>query len=337
MSKFKVGDRVKAYGRFGKVLEINSLGIIIECKKKSNGAQIARYPQKWVVWPDERQVELANARHELHVTCTDGITTTAAYKLDGKVEKTAKAVCCPSDTFNFNVGAELAIKRVLGVEDRPAQPAQPAPAPKQDEPRFKVGDRVTGKVAGWAKGVTGTVIDADQVGMVVSFEKVVSPSFGRGEHKFCAYQSDYEVEPCTEPEPEPKSKYEGMSNKELKIRLCAGHHCFASLGRYQDCPLGPACVRHVTNENRDEVIKYLINEDLAKRPKYYSGKVVCVWAEPDGEYFTAGGVYEYQEGYVKSNGSGCYNSGDPAKTKAQALNRAFVKFIEYKGEANGTT
>jgi len=74
---------------------------------------------------------------------------------------------------------------------------------------------------------------------------------------------------------------------------------------------------------------------LMDKPKYYSGKVVCVSAVPDETYFTIGKVYEYINGLIKSNlnMSGCsYNSTCPAKTKEEALNGRFVQFIEYKGE-----
>ncbi len=39
-----------------------------------------------------------------HITCNDGKTTNAVYKVNGKIEKREKAVCSPSDTFDFATG-----------------------------------------------------------------------------------------------------------------------------------------------------------------------------------------------------------------------------------------
>ena len=52
------------------------------------------------------------------VITTDGVTTTAK-KYDGKnLIKEAKAVCSKDDTFNFDVGAKLAMERLM-AEDKP--------------------------------------------------------------------------------------------------------------------------------------------------------------------------------------------------------------------------
>ena len=54
-------------------------------------------------------------------------------------------------------------------------------------------------------------------------------------------------------------------------------------------------------------------------------------------FFTVGKVYEYKDGLIKSDldmsGDHYHNYYSPAKTRAEALGRAGVKFIEYKGEA----
>jgi len=50
------------------------------------------------------------------VITTDGKTTLARLYEDNKVVKRAEAKCCPSDTFNFQTGAELAMSRVFEPE-----------------------------------------------------------------------------------------------------------------------------------------------------------------------------------------------------------------------------
>lgn len=64
------------------------------------------------------------------------------YRKDNKVVAVNKATgkegvarCAPDDTFNFETGAKLAFKRLVG-EDTAAEPVKP------EEPKFKVGEYV---------------------------------------------------------------------------------------------------------------------------------------------------------------------------------------------------
>ena len=67
------------------------------------------------LWTDKM---FESACAEKIVITTDGVTTTAR-KYDGKkLIKEAKAVCSKDDTFNFDVGAKLAIERLM-KEDKP--------------------------------------------------------------------------------------------------------------------------------------------------------------------------------------------------------------------------
>lgn len=71
--------------------------------------------------------DFAQPRHEIHIT-SDGLTTHAVYKLDGKVIKRTKAVCSPKDAYDFLTGAEMAFKRLQQAE-KPKKAEKPAPAP----------------------------------------------------------------------------------------------------------------------------------------------------------------------------------------------------------------
>lgn len=85
--------------------------------------------------------ELVPDKDKIVIT-TDGKTTTATkYYSDGKKVK-ATARCAPEDTFDFNVGAELAMERLMNKINTENVVAY----------GFKVGDRVN------YKGVNGTVI-----------------------------------------------------------------------------------------------------------------------------------------------------------------------------------
>lgn len=122
--KYKVGDKVRVrkdlnlasvYGRClatsdmlgyrGKVVTIAA--VLHDSYKVEEDCE-TRY------WTDKM---FEPACTEKIIITTDGVTTTAR-KYDGKnLIKEAKAVCSKDDTFNFDVGAKLAMERLL--EDKP--------------------------------------------------------------------------------------------------------------------------------------------------------------------------------------------------------------------------
>ena len=75
-------------------------------------------------WTDEMFSGLATSLPKVVIT-TDGKTTTAKMYEGKKVLKTAKSQCSPKDTFDFSVGAKLALERVI-----------------EKEPKFKIGQFV---------------------------------------------------------------------------------------------------------------------------------------------------------------------------------------------------
>ncbi len=70
----------------------------------------------------------SSPRHEIHIT-SDGLTTHAVYKLDGKITKRTQAKCDPTDAYSFEQGAGLAYKRLW---DKPEE-SKPQPEPEYDE------------------------------------------------------------------------------------------------------------------------------------------------------------------------------------------------------------
>ena len=140
---------------------------------------------------------------------------------------------------------------------------------------------------------------------------------------------------------QPKSKYESMSNDELKRLACGISElcCPTSSNkkRKSDCPFyHTRC--EVTNENRSEIIQYLIDEETPEpekepEPVYYNGKVVCVKTDGDGT-FTVGKVYEFVDGKVLDN----KRDKRPTGMKMKSLNDGYLanwyyRFIPYLGEA----
>lgn len=124
--KYKVGDRIRVrkdlkvfhfYGGIGFVAGMHIYrGEICTVSKIVDGRTYRFKEDKgaWA-WSDEM---LEPFRDEKIVITTDGVTTTAK-KYDGKkIVKEAKAVCSKDDTFNFDVGAKLAMERLM-KEDKP--------------------------------------------------------------------------------------------------------------------------------------------------------------------------------------------------------------------------
>ena len=121
--KFKVGDKVKmvgcadstklkksVYGKTGVISDIDSHSMypyLIDCDGEDTG----------FLWRDAELEPVVNTQKI--VIISDGKITTAKLYENGKVVKTAEAKCCPEDTFDFNVGANLAVKRLTKVEEAP--------------------------------------------------------------------------------------------------------------------------------------------------------------------------------------------------------------------------
>lgn len=122
--KYKVGDKVRVRrdltrGKCGKQFVVGEMllrrGEIAVITKEINGCYfISGDADPWL-WTDEM---LEPIRNEKIVITSDGVTTIAR-KYDGKnLIKEAKAVCSKDDTFNFDVGAKLAMERLM-KEDKP--------------------------------------------------------------------------------------------------------------------------------------------------------------------------------------------------------------------------
>lgn len=122
--KYKVGQKVRVrrdlkHGKCGKefvvrdmLLRRGEIAVIIE---EFNGCYLISGEADPWLWTDEMLEPIPN---EKIVITTDGVTTTAK-KYDGKkLIKEAKAVCSKDDTFNFDVGAKLAMERLM-AEDKP--------------------------------------------------------------------------------------------------------------------------------------------------------------------------------------------------------------------------
>lgn len=121
-NKFNVGERYKvdydAIPEAGNIIEITGIGKGYLIYYKTIKGKHDRYYDKF----DERSnfadhlvlVTEQNDSAKKIVITTDGKTTTAKM-YDGKsCIKVSEARCCPSDTFDFQTGAEIAFNRLFG-------------------------------------------------------------------------------------------------------------------------------------------------------------------------------------------------------------------------------
>lgn len=69
-------------------------------------------------WTND-MLEPVTAIQEIHITTDkDGVTTHAILKENGKFVKRASARCHPEDEFDFSVGANIAVGRLFGIEEK---------------------------------------------------------------------------------------------------------------------------------------------------------------------------------------------------------------------------
>lgn len=122
--KYKVGDVVRVRkdlcwgSEYNNWMVVNSMleyrGMTVTIARVDFDHYHIKEEDNWA-WTDEMFEPI---RNEKIVITTDGVTTTAK-KYDGKkLIKEAKAVCSKDDTFNFDVGAKLAMERLM-AEDKP--------------------------------------------------------------------------------------------------------------------------------------------------------------------------------------------------------------------------
>jgi len=104
------------------------------------------------------------------IITTDGRTTTARLKDGKQTVREAKAVCNSSDTFSFNVGASLALSRLLyGTDYNPNEVKLTTTEDKPPEKHtYKVGDLVE-----FISVPGGSDVRAGHIGQIVSLEDMV--------------------------------------------------------------------------------------------------------------------------------------------------------------------
>ena len=207
-NKFKVGDKVRFVGcessSNGKRGCYGKIGVIATVDTRVD------YP--YTIEPDNgwrwKDAELEAVEMPKIVITTDGKTTTAKLYEDGKVIKTAEAICSPEDEFNFMIGARLASDRL--------------------RVKYKKGDKV--------KVVKNTCWHTSAIGEIVTLTKVyeITPKEVRWEYEdHCGYITEDDVEPYVEPEVKPTDNWRVVNRPAKKgdyIRLVNGYFSFDKIG-----------------------------------------------------------------------------------------------------------
>lgn len=178
--KFKVGDRVigrkecnekyaiTVEGWIGTVTDVEGDYIYVDGAGSAGGLGFRVHSDYF---------DLADNNQKIVITRCGAETIAKLYE-GKKVVKTASAKCCSSDTFDFNIGAKIAVDRLLGVEK----------AEKEETPKY-----YNGKVVCVERGCKGSIpINALTVG------KVYTVTDGRlikddGRKSGCTYENIEEL------------------------------------------------------------------------------------------------------------------------------------------------
>lgn len=130
---YKSGDLVKIAGNNNN--HDFSMGEIVRLKHNCGGEHrvwVAEYLDGhdfWYVLESDMKPYKPTIMPQKIVITTDGKTTLARLFDDKTMVKRAEAKCAPSDTFDFGVGAELAVKRLMGDNPvtEPVKESEPEP------------------------------------------------------------------------------------------------------------------------------------------------------------------------------------------------------------------
>ena len=106
-------------------------------------------------------------RQELHIT-SDGLTTHAVRKVDGKIVGRGKAVCNPSDVYDFETGADLAMARAFD-KPVPEKPAKVEPKYREVKRAAKAGEKIKLTVAYYSFNKIGDVLTVSGSNVRVMF------------------------------------------------------------------------------------------------------------------------------------------------------------------------
>ena len=122
--KFKVGDRVRIKGDaddFTTSID-GKIGEVVKVFDKDIEVRIDGSSLTWFIYHYNAELVPEEKPEEKIVITHDGKTTTATKYVNDEVVEKATARCAPEDTFDFKVGAELALERLMEKVNPPKKP-----------------------------------------------------------------------------------------------------------------------------------------------------------------------------------------------------------------------
>ena len=112
--KFKVGDKVY-------IKEENKTGAITQIDEKDKEYPYLVKPNDdncLSIWYGDKHLKPIACKQTIEIKQKKNKVSAVLFE-NGKYIKHANAYCNPADTFNFKIGRDLAIKRLLDIEDKP--------------------------------------------------------------------------------------------------------------------------------------------------------------------------------------------------------------------------
>lgn len=177
MFKFEVGKLYRVGGNMGK-----DVGKVIRIMSRSACFGVNRYRYDMVRGEPFGRFNYFNEGSVMGKGLIPVQEMIVIYRKDNKVVALNKATgkegvarCAPEDTFNFETGAKLAFKRLVG-EDTAAEPVKPK------APKFKVGEFV--RVVG-AKNGSIDKVHGFPIGQIVKVVDIMGSGNYRCEGVYC--------------------------------------------------------------------------------------------------------------------------------------------------------
>lgn len=338
--KYKVGDRViveesnvdflfgSYCGKHGKIVAI------MDCFDHPYQVAIDNDAE---LWCKVKCLESDNEAVEKIVITHDGKTTTATLYRDDGSKETATARCAPEDTFDFNVGAKLAMERLMEKVNPAVEPDEPTESDVEwrvVNRKAQVGDYIRLTTDGhyhWNE--PGDVLKVDVVGtgtLVYVLGKHHIRNTDNPNFQWSYAGHEYEVVEKVNP-----VNIDGFKVGD-KVRITG---CTKDYTDHLDGKVGEVIsVRDkdievkVDGDTRNWMI-WKRNAEVVEAPKYYNGKVVCVSNKYPNRIscigFTVGKIYEVKDGRVTNDdGWTCNNHYTTVKDLCQGLGNTFLGIVE---------
>lgn len=282
--KYKVGDRViveksniehawKCAGKTGTIVE-GPLGRTFVWRVLVDGYSAP-------IWCDVKCLAEDAKKQDKIVITHDGKTTTATLYRENGSKEVATAKCCPEDTFDFNVGAKLAMERLM-------KKVEPVPVKKE---KYTVGDRIFAEDninhhPGGAWGTVGEVLDK----RIHAEDYLVKFDDGS---RLCSHV----VPVPTTPEPiDLASKFKTGDYAKIIAKKWGHNFKIGTIVKLEKC-------EYNYRATADGKSWKVLDDELEAYtpPKYFTGKVVCIENTLDDGEFTIGKIYEIKDGNFTDN------------------------------------